>query len=479
MYVVLDTETTGGRYNKEAITEIAMYKFDGETIVDTYHTLVNPQIEIQEFVVQLTGITNEMVKEAPTFEQIAQGIEDFTKDAVLVAHNASFDYRMLTLSFARVGMVFERKTLCTVELCKIFLPEEPSHSLGKLSKSLGISLENRHRATGDALATVSLLSLFLSKVKSLDRAIEIYIKELHPTQMSPFLVDKIQQLPSRKGVFLLYNNQQELLYVEKTSRMRYKVNRLLKAKTPRLLNLHKQVSDIKYYQEECDITNDLYVYQYLESHRPRYNFLKKRFLYYPYGVYYYLNKSGYWGLYTTRLGKANKKAVLLASFFSRQQANKTLKEWSIRYNLCDKFVGVKSNKLQACKNLKQDICHGACLEQESKLLYNLRVKKFINQVSFTASKAYALCQTIILDDNSQSTAHSYRKVFFIDKYLTYRGSFRCTLSQLITYEYCLEQCSLQQQESDLLFLQEEYLSVRLQVLQQHWMFNPKVWVVFF
>ena len=155
MYAVLDIETTGGKFNEEGITEIAIFRFDGEKIVDRFISLVNPERDIQPYVARLTGISPKMVKTAPKFPQIAKRIIEITEGAVLVAHNAQFDYRMLRTEYNRLGYDFERKSLCTVDLAKALLPDAEAYKLGKLVKSLGIAVAKRHRAEGDALATGS------------------------------------------------------------------------------------------------------------------------------------------------------------------------------------------------------------------------------------------------------------------------------------------------------------------------------------
>ncbi|MEM6542851.1 MAG: 3'-5' exonuclease, partial [Bacteroidota bacterium] len=153
MYAILDIESTGGKYNEEGIMEIAIYRFDGHDVVDKFISLVNPEREIQPFVTKLTGINNTMLRSAPKFHEVAKRIIEISKDAVLVAHNAQFDYRILRTEFRRLGYDYQRKTLCTVDLSKKLLPNAESHSLGKLVRSLGIPVSDRHRANGDAMAT--------------------------------------------------------------------------------------------------------------------------------------------------------------------------------------------------------------------------------------------------------------------------------------------------------------------------------------
>ena len=113
MYAVVDVETTGGKYGEEGITEIAIYKYDGNDLTDQFSSLINPERPIQPFVQNLTGINEKMLRNAPKFYELAKRIVEITSDCVLVAHNASFDYRMLQTEFERLGYDFERKTLCT------------------------------------------------------------------------------------------------------------------------------------------------------------------------------------------------------------------------------------------------------------------------------------------------------------------------------------------------------------------------------
>ena len=163
MYAILDIESTGGKYNEEGIMEIAIHRFDGDKVIDKFISLINPERDIQPFVVKLTGINNKMLRFAPKFHEVAKRIVEITDGAILVAHNAQFDYRIIRTEFRRLGYNYERKTLCTVDLSKKLLPDAESHSLGKLVRSLGIPVSDRHRANGDALATLKLFKLLLAK----------------------------------------------------------------------------------------------------------------------------------------------------------------------------------------------------------------------------------------------------------------------------------------------------------------------------
>ncbi len=163
MFTIIDIETTGHNSKNGKITEIAMYQHNGQQITDSYSTLINPEMDIPYFITKLTGIDNDMVKNAPKFYEIAKKIIEFTEGRTFIAHNVKFDYNFVKEEFKRLGYAYNCKKLCTVQLSKKFLPGHGSYSLGKLCSDLGIHVNNRHRAAGDALATVQLFELLLEK----------------------------------------------------------------------------------------------------------------------------------------------------------------------------------------------------------------------------------------------------------------------------------------------------------------------------
>ena len=137
-YVIIDVETTGGSPKSSKITEIALYKFDGESIVDEFITLVNPEERIPEFIVKLTGISDGMVAQAPRFFEIAKEVVEFCSDSVFVAHNVSFDYNVVRGEFKRLGFDFRLPHLCTVRAARLLLPGYKSYSLGNITRELGM-----------------------------------------------------------------------------------------------------------------------------------------------------------------------------------------------------------------------------------------------------------------------------------------------------------------------------------------------------
>ena len=229
MYTIIDLETTGGKFNEESIIEVAAYRFDGNSIKDQFISLVNPQRDIHPYVEKLTGITSKMVKTAPKFHEIAKRVVEITSDSILVAHNAQFDYRILQLEFKRLGYEFSMKSLCTVILSQELLPDQESYKLGRLSRSLGIPLKDRHRASGDALATVELFKILLEKDIE-QNIIKKSIVEFPGESMNSLFKETIESLNNDVGVFYIYNKNKKLIYIDYSKDIKNKVVKLFTSK---------------------------------------------------------------------------------------------------------------------------------------------------------------------------------------------------------------------------------------------------------
>lgn len=274
MYAILDIETTGGRFNEEGITEIAIYKFDGHEIVDQFISLVNPEKDIQPFVVNLTGINNGMLKNAPKFFEVAKRIIEITTDCILVAHNADFDNRILTTEFRRLGYDYERQTLCTVELSKHLIPDLPSYKLGRLCRSLGIPVSSRHRADGDAIATVQLFKLLLTKDIDKD-IIQKAVNKTNKRKLAPKLLNILDELPNKTGVFYVHNSKGEIIYIGKGRNIRKTVNQLFLRKSPKAQNLQKSVVSVSYEETGNELIAQLMFSEEIKIKKPSFNFSNK------------------------------------------------------------------------------------------------------------------------------------------------------------------------------------------------------------
>ena len=231
MYAIVDLETTGGRFSEEGITELAIYKFDGRQVVDRLVSLVNPMRPIDPYVTKLTGIDNKMLRRAPRFYELAKRVVEITEGCVVVAHNADFDYRMLRQEFARLGYVFERNTICTVKESQRLMPGLESYSLGKLCRFLGIPVASRHRAYGDAEATVELLKILIEKdtSKKIVKAASKPAHKLSRQEMKYRLI--LDTLPTFAGVFQVLDRDKNIIYIGRANNIYKQMTHLLSLDT--------------------------------------------------------------------------------------------------------------------------------------------------------------------------------------------------------------------------------------------------------
>jgi len=270
IYAIVDIETTGGKFNEEGIIEIAIFKYDGNEVVDSFVSLINPERAIQPFVVNLTGISDKMVKKAPKFHEVAKRIVEITEGCVLVAHNTSFDYRILRTEFKRLGYEFEKETLCTVDLSKKFFPEFDKYKLDVVCKNLGIAVANRHRAEGDALATVKLFEILLHKDADKE-IIQSTLKPIVKFSLSKRLVKLLETLPTEKGVFYFHDQNGRVLYINKAKNIKQTVNNLFLRESKKIKTLISLMKSISFELLGNDLMSSLKLHKELAIHRPKFN----------------------------------------------------------------------------------------------------------------------------------------------------------------------------------------------------------------
>lgn len=389
MYAILDIETTGGQFNEEGITEIAIYKFDGHEVVDQFISLVNPEIPIQPFVVKLTGINNAMLRSAPKFFEVAKRIIEMTADCVIVAHNSSFDYRILQTEFRRLGYDFESQTLCTVELSKKLLPEQPSHSLGKLVRALGIPMADRHRASGDALATVKLFKILLEK--DLEKEIvKDFIKLEIQKGISPKLLDIVSKLPAKTGVYYIHNEKGNLIYIGKSRNIKKRINQHFTGTSTKCKKIQAEVFTVTYDETGSELVALLKESEEIKVNKPIYNRAQRKSIF-QLALYAEKDEKGYINL---KLQKADGRKKEITSFTSIQEGKNALFRITSHYNLCQKLTGLYSTKTN-CFQYSIKECDGACLGAISPEEYNIRVQEFIEKNSFES-------QNMVLIDKGRS-----------------------------------------------------------------------------
>jgi len=376
MYTILDIETTGGQYNEEGITEIAIYKFDGHEVVDQFISLVNPEKPIQPFVVKLTGINNAMLRSAPKFYEVAKRIIEITDGTIVVAHNASFDYRILQTEFRRLGYDFKKPTLCTVELSKKLIPGQVSYSLGKLVRALGIPMADRHRASGDALATVKLFKMLLAKDVEKE-ILKSFVKTEIKSGMAPKLLDIVENVPSKTGIYYIHNEKGDLIYIGKSKNIKKRVNQHFTGSNSKSKKIQRDVFTVTFEETGSELIALLKESEEIKINKPIYNRAQRKTIF-QYALYAYKNEEGYMAL---TVEKADGRKKEITSFTTLQEGKNVLFKITEKYNLCQKVNGLYDTK-NGCFQYKIKQCNGACLGIETPAIYNERVEEFMEEHSF-------------------------------------------------------------------------------------------------
>lgn len=344
--------------------------------MDQFISLVNPEIPIQPFVVKLTGINNAMLRSAPKFFEVAKRIIEITTDCVLVAHNAEFDYRILRTEFSRLGYNFQIKTLCTVELSKRLLPEQPSHSLGKLVRALGIPMADRHRASGDAMATVKLFKMLLDKDLSKEIVKELIKFEIQKG-IAPKLRDIVESLPSKTGVYYIHKEDGSLIFIGKSKNIKKRVNQHFTGITKSAKKIQNEVFTVAYEETGSELIALLKEAEEIKIHRPIYNRMapKNNF---SWAIYAEKDSKGYLNL---KLQKADGRKKEIKSYISQQEGKDALFKITSHYQLCQKLTGLYETKTHCFQHTMNE-CDGACVGKISPTEYNQRVQNFIDKNLF-------------------------------------------------------------------------------------------------
>jgi len=367
-YAVIDVETTGLSPKVERLTEIAIVIFENGHIVDEYSSLINPEKSIPYHITQLTGINNQMVQNAPFFYEIAKKIVELTESCTFVAHNASFDYRFIQAEFARYGYDYQRKIVDTVKLARKMMPGFSSYGLGNLCNQLGIKIENRHRALGDALATVEVLKRILN-IESNGQ--DVTVKGLHTH------LDKkvLESLPQKIGVYYFFNDKSELIYIGKSNNIHSRVySHLNNTATRKAMELREKICSVDYELCGSELVALLMESAEIKKHLPIYNRAQRR-TNFQWGIFEDTDAQGYRSLMVYKTSERND--VPLNVFTSKLSAISDLERWTELHGLCQKINGLYQSA-GACFHYGIKQCQGACIGEESAESYNLRVDSLLN-----------------------------------------------------------------------------------------------------
>ncbi len=376
MYAIVDIETTGLRGDDNKITEISIFVHNGFMVVKEFTSLVNPEVPINYKISQLTGITDNMVRTAPKFYEIAKDVIEYTKDCIFVAHNVNFDFSIIKTELESLGADFTRKKLCTVRLSRKLIPGQQSYSLGALCTNLGIKINGRHRARGDAEATVILLE----KLLSLDKT-GVFNSFLNPTSRQatlPPLLPKsvIDKLPNSTGVYYFKDKYGKIIYIGKAKNIKQRVLSHIYNKTNKELKLCFETAHIDYTITGSELVALLLESDEIKQHYPKHNRAQKR-VRYSYGIGTYKDRKGVIHIIYNRLTALQSP---LFRFYNQTECRSFLEKLCEEYQLCPRYCGLQQIS-GACFHYHIKICKGVCRGEEAIESYNKRVLDVIREIA--------------------------------------------------------------------------------------------------
>lgn len=389
-YAIVDIETTGGNAAHSRITEIAIVIHNGTDIIDRWETLINPQKDIPLPIFALTGINNEMVRDAPIFDDISEKIFQMLSGRIFVAHNVNFDYSFVRHQLEEVGFTWTARKLCTVRATRKIRPGLPSYSLGNLCQSLDIPIENRHRAGGDAEATTILFSLLLEWDD--EGHIHKMIKNnVSDQRLPPNLAEQeFESLPEKPGVYYFYNKERKVIYVGKAVNIKKRVASHFSGHKITAQRQHFLRDIYAISSEVCGNELMALLLEYTEINKlwPIYNKALKRFE--PkFGLYAYEARNGYKYL---AVGKLNKLQRCIEVFHNIQDGIRLLRslteKFEIDYRFCSYgIVNYGENyKVKDGSDLPCVDMHNATVDKALDFVFDNRPSFFITDKGRTTDE---------------------------------------------------------------------------------------------
>jgi DNA polymerase III subunit epsilon len=376
MYTIVDIETTGNGIKGNKITEISIFKYDGYEIIDEFTSLVNPECEIPYFITGLTGIDNDLVRDAPKLNEITNQILEITKDTIFVAHSVNFDYNVIKNEFKTLGLDFTRKKLCTVRLSRKLIPGYNSYSLGKLCSALGIPLTDRHRARGDAHATTILFQKLL-RIEGAEPVFKTFLNaRSQETTLPPALPKHVyDDLPATPGIYYFKNAKGKIIYVGKAINIKKRVLSHFYDKATKEIEMCKETADIDYELSGSDLIALLMESAAIKHLFPEYNRSQKRNVQ-RYGIFSYEDRNGVMHLAFNKIKMAPSP---FAIFYTITDCRLYLEEICKAFSLCAKYCHLQEN-VDSCSHYRIKQCEGICRGDESPESYNKKVEQAIHSI---------------------------------------------------------------------------------------------------
>jgi DNA polymerase-3 subunit epsilon len=388
LFAIVDIETTGGIAGRDKITEIGIVLYDGVKIINTFSTLINPERSIPYDITRITGITNDMVANAPKFYEIAKQVVEMTQNAVFVAHNVRFDYNFLREEFKTLGYTFTKELLCTVILSRKHFPGLRSYSLGNLIRHFNIHVNARHRALDDAIATTDILSRILSDEEGRFTTLQLIRQSIQTTKLPQNIsTEQIESLPENTGVYYMYNTHGTVIYVGKSINIKKRVLQHFNGHDKKTEKLMNRVADITHHITGSELLALLMESTEIKVHQPEINKVQ-RSREYPYFIYYYLDERGYQCFNWEKSSiKTRQNKNILNFYSSKNSARAHLHHITEIAKLCPGMTGIYELN-GSCFYYQTGTCLGACQQIESQEIYNDRAQLAIDHIKKTFDESF-------------------------------------------------------------------------------------------
>ncbi|MES2668563.1 MAG: exonuclease domain-containing protein [Patescibacteria group bacterium] len=376
-YAFVDVETTGMSATYGQIIEIGIIRVEDSVITDSYQTLIKPDGTLPPIITSITGIMDRDLEDAPPFEAVSGRILELLTDAVFVAHNASFDYAFVKSEFARVGIRFNAKSLCTVKLSRKLYPEQRSHNLDALIERHGLAMKNRHRAYDDAYAMVGFVRSAAKEYG--EELVRDAIKAVLGQRALPSALDPklLSGLPHAPGIYIFYGAEDEVLYVGKSVDIRTRVMSHFSAdrRTGKERALCEATTHIEHEETSGELSalllESVRIKELMPVHNRRLRKAKKLAV-----ITSTIDENGF-----VRAVSAYRDELTLADFGSTwgvfrtaSQGKAALKAAAREHALCPKLLGLEQGA-GPCFQYQLGRCEGACIGEELPASHNARLEK--------------------------------------------------------------------------------------------------------
>lgn len=365
-FAVVDLETTGGMSRRDKITEVGIVVVENGEITEKFSTLINPERSIPTEITRITGITNQMVADAPKFYEIAKEIVLLTKGKTFVAHNVNFDYGFLKNEFASLGYTFTARKLCTVKLSRRLFPGLRSYGLSNLIKEFNLPMENRHRALDDAYATAHLLTKILIQQNNEQEIKDLVNFGIKVTQLpNSITLDELHALPETCGVYFFKDEEDRLLYVGKSNNIKKRVMQHFRKVSRKAEKIHQFVHKITYEETPGELIALLKEDEYIKHFQPPINKTQRKKSF-PYAIIRDTLTSAETQFQVRKLSAKDKgKVHVIADFHSEKGAISRIQALCNDMELC--YCRVSGQQNASCWRKQIGQCSQLGIESEELL----------------------------------------------------------------------------------------------------------------